>query len=237
MDRNDIVDLLAIVQSGDNRTVGEVDVGFWSGMLAPFEKDDCLDAILAHRRDQPGVWLEPGHVSGRVRAARRDRLDRMSSDERARVVGGGAPRDRWGYIDKSDERDDPRSDIGNFGGPVEVASVRADAPLPKGTYIEADPAGWEYGMPSNAFEGDPDYSPNERGNLRVELDARIDVWLKKHPDASRAEAEHEIRVGDRARADKVLRVLKRGDLADVLAGVVVGTGVADESSGVDNGLF
>jgi hypothetical protein len=242
VDRNDVIDLLTIVQVGDNRTVGETDIGFWFGMLGPFDKDDCLDAILAHRRDQPGVWLEPGHVSGRVRAARRDRLDRMSPDERARVVGGDAPRDRWGYIDKSNDRDDPRSDIGNFGRALTVQSERVDV-LPKGTYIEADPAGWEYGMPRNVFEGDPDFDPDQRANLRTELDARIDRFLKKAESSgvewSRAEAEHQIRLGDRDRADKFLRLVKRNDLADVLAGVVVGVDKPfKESAGSgDDGLF
>jgi hypothetical protein len=82
VDRNDIIDLLAIVKSVDNRTVEDYDIQVWLEMLVRFDKDDCLDAIMAHRAQQPGAWLEPGHVVQRVKAKINDRLERQDPDER-----------------------------------------------------------------------------------------------------------------------------------------------------------
>lgn len=210
MDRNDVIDLLTIVQVGDNRTIGEPDIGFWLGLLGPFEKDDCCAAIEAHRRDQPGVWIEPGHVVGRVRAARRDRLDRMDVEQRRLAAIGSFDR-------VEDRREKTGLNVISAQTSTPVESSRVGEALPRGTYIEADPAGWVYGIPRNTMAWDAE--PNEKDNLRIELDARIRVYRDKNPECvSNAEAEHAIRLKDRERADAALRKLKRGGLADVLGG-------------------
>lgn len=117
MQRDDVIDLLAIVQATDNREVGPVDVNVWAKIIGHLDRDECTDAIMAHRREQPGVWLEPGHIAARVKARHRDRYDRMDPDERAVAIAdaeaaatsGFARRDRYGFIDKSmpDEPDYP----------------------------------------------------------------------------------------------------------------------------------
>ncbi len=103
MDNSDIIDLLTIVSVADKRTVGEADVVLWHQLLGHLDKDDCTDAIMAHRREQPGVWLEPGHIAVRVRNARRDLYEREDPDYRNQQwpLPPGARRDRHGYIDRS----------------------------------------------------------------------------------------------------------------------------------------
>jgi hypothetical protein len=102
MDADDIRDLIAVVQAVDNREGSDADVIVWLHMLGHLDKDDCAEAIMWHRAEKPGVWLEPGHVLQRVRAVRADRLSRMSPDERdAHTRAAGAPRDEFGYVDKS----------------------------------------------------------------------------------------------------------------------------------------
>ena len=108
MDRNDIIDLLTIVQAGDNRTVGQPEVNLWHQLLGHLDRDDCTDAIMAHRREQPGQWLEPGHILQRVRAVVRDRYERSEPGlrEQNQPLPPGAHRDRYGYVDKSSGEED-----------------------------------------------------------------------------------------------------------------------------------
>jgi hypothetical protein len=217
MDQDDIRDLLAIVQAVDSRDIGDVDVTMWLTLLSGLHKDDCLGAIMAHRREEPGVWLEPGHVVKRAKAIARDRLDRMNPDDRALVVGGAdLPRDRYGHIDKTTEGASERALSAyrwETGDREEIQAERAEEALPRGTYIAADPAGWTYGNPTSRWSIDHD--PDEAKHLRMELDARIREYRKRHPDASNAEAEQEIRIRDKARSVKFLENVKRGDLAGV----------------------
>jgi hypothetical protein len=122
MDRDDVLDLLAIIASTDRRTVGEGELVTWTELIGDLPKDDCLASIMAHRREQPGVWLEPGHIVQRVKAIARDRYERADPNERESAwgdLGGVAPsrqltfgggyvdaqgqrRDRYGYLDKSE---------------------------------------------------------------------------------------------------------------------------------------
>jgi hypothetical protein len=83
VNRQDIIDILSVVRVVDHRTIGEVDVIVWFDTIGDLAKDDALQAVRAHFREQPGVWLEPGHVVTGVRAIQRDRYDRQSEAERA----------------------------------------------------------------------------------------------------------------------------------------------------------
>jgi hypothetical protein len=76
MNKGDVIDLLSLIQIGDDRSIGETDVGFWHEMIGDLPKDLAALAIKAHFREQPGVLIEPGHVVKRVRAMRNDMLDR-----------------------------------------------------------------------------------------------------------------------------------------------------------------
>lgn len=79
MKRDDIIDVLTAVAAGDRRTVGEADVTMWGQVIndgTRITKDEALIAVVAHFRERPGVWLEPGHIVERVFARRRDAIDR-----------------------------------------------------------------------------------------------------------------------------------------------------------------
>lgn len=214
----------------------------------------CNDLIAAADKyyEQPDRNVpQPGDILSVARSMRRDVLDRMDPDERAQVVGGAdTPRDRYGYIDKTEEGAAeralavvPTSYRWETGDREENDRGAAEEALPRGTYIAADPAGWTYGMPSSP--GSPDYDPAEKKTLRTELDARIRVYRKTHPDATDTGAggvEYEIRVGDRARSVKFLHNIKRGDLAGMFGDLPADSGddpdvidaeVVDLDSGLD----
>ena len=76
MTREDVIDVLSTIAVGDRRTVGRTDVEFWFTVLGDLPKDAALEAVAKHFREKPGVWLEPGHIVERVKAMRRDELER-----------------------------------------------------------------------------------------------------------------------------------------------------------------
>lgn len=88
---NEMVNLLTYVAAADRRTVSEVDVQVWleaatDGQWPSIEA--AYRAVRLHRREQPGKWLEPGHVSVI--------LDRVRQQARASYVPPAAetiPRD------------------------------------------------------------------------------------------------------------------------------------------------
>lgn len=81
MTPDDVIDVLSAVAAVDRRTVGEADVLMWQQILGNLPKDLALRAIVDHFREQPGVWLEPGHIVAGVRAIQRDRYERQSLAE------------------------------------------------------------------------------------------------------------------------------------------------------------
>jgi hypothetical protein len=86
MNRDDVIDVLTAVAAADRRTVGHADVDIWHGVIGDLDRDLALRAVRDHLRAHPGVWLEPGHVRQRVRAARRDELDRSDQTDPARIA-------------------------------------------------------------------------------------------------------------------------------------------------------
>jgi hypothetical protein len=80
--RNDVIDVLTAVAAADRRTVGEADVDVWQAIIGDLPRDLALKAVRDHLRDQPGVWLEPGHIHQRVRAHVRDQLEREPDEYR-----------------------------------------------------------------------------------------------------------------------------------------------------------
>lgn len=95
MNRNEMIDVLSVVAAATRRTIGEADVTIWMGVCGDVPKPFALEAIRGHMRDQPGVWLEPGHIYQRWKAFRLDELARESREARdarqdeldARLVG------------------------------------------------------------------------------------------------------------------------------------------------------
>ena len=84
MNRSETALLLAAVQSGDRRTVGEADVELWFRVAGDVPLDFAQQAVVAHFRDMPGVWLEPGFILQRWKDFRRDQFER--SDEMREIV-------------------------------------------------------------------------------------------------------------------------------------------------------
>lgn len=82
MNRNEVIDVLTAVAAASRRTVGESDVEIWLGVIGDLPKDLSLRAVRDHLRERPGLWLEPGHIHERVRAIRRDELEREPDEAR-----------------------------------------------------------------------------------------------------------------------------------------------------------
>jgi hypothetical protein len=69
--------LLTEIAVTDKRTIGRPDVEVWAAVLdegMPLEF--ARTAALAHFRDNPDLWLAPGHIHQRWRAHVRDQLAR-----------------------------------------------------------------------------------------------------------------------------------------------------------------
>lgn len=78
MNLNEIDALYALVQIGDNRRDADtVTLNEWAILLK-----DCrhyhlaMEAVRKHRRDKPGVWIEPGHIAANYRLLARQILER-----------------------------------------------------------------------------------------------------------------------------------------------------------------
>jgi hypothetical protein len=71
--------LLKAVASGDRRTTGPEDVHFWAVMAqrGRWTLPEAMAALVEFRHSRPGVWLEPGHLSALIRAARQDAAVRV----------------------------------------------------------------------------------------------------------------------------------------------------------------
>jgi hypothetical protein len=103
MNRNDVIDVLTAVAAADRRTVGHADVDIWQAVIGDLPRDLTLQAVRAHLREKPGVWLEPGHVYQWVKAARRDQLEREPDQFRearqrmldAKAAEDAADRTQW----------------------------------------------------------------------------------------------------------------------------------------------
>lgn len=73
MTRDEVIDVLSVVAAATRRTVGELDVTIWQGVIGSLDKADAIQAVGDHLRDKPGVWLEPGHVYQRARENTRNK--------------------------------------------------------------------------------------------------------------------------------------------------------------------
>ncbi len=106
MNHDEMVDVLSVVAAATRRTIGRADVEIWMGVCGDVPEDFARQAIRDHMRDNPGVWLEPGHIWQRWKAYRRDESGRevargIHADEAianqrrlkaiAEGVGTGAP--------------------------------------------------------------------------------------------------------------------------------------------------
>jgi hypothetical protein len=96
---DDIIDILSIAAAVDRRTVGESDVILWHELIGDLPKDLAQQAVIGHLREQPGVWLEPGHVVAGVRVIRREQAYRETDARRlaheTRCNSKAAPDDEY----------------------------------------------------------------------------------------------------------------------------------------------
>jgi hypothetical protein len=75
MTEDQVVDLLTAAAMFDRRTVGRADAKAWHAVVGDLSFDDALVAVRGHYTEGSD-WLMPAHVRTRVRAMRRDRLER-----------------------------------------------------------------------------------------------------------------------------------------------------------------
>ena len=82
MNRNELIDVLTAVGVAKSRAMGQTDVDIWGGIIGEFTYDEAIQAVTAHLKESPGVWLEPGHVYQRVMSERRLAAMSESREER-----------------------------------------------------------------------------------------------------------------------------------------------------------
>lgn len=69
MNRAETAQLLAVIQTYDQRTVGETDVIAWHGVVGDLRFDECRDSVLAHYGEKTDRIM-PANVRTFVQAAR-----------------------------------------------------------------------------------------------------------------------------------------------------------------------
>jgi hypothetical protein len=74
--------LLTLIAAYDRRTLGESDVLAWHPLVERYSFDECADAVRAHFASSTS-YLMPVHVLDRVRATRRDAIERQQSERLA----------------------------------------------------------------------------------------------------------------------------------------------------------
>lgn len=75
MTLDETIDLLTVAVAFDRRTVGEADAIAWHAAVGDLDFADSREAVIAHYRASRD-WIMPADVRSRVKALRRDRLDR-----------------------------------------------------------------------------------------------------------------------------------------------------------------
>ncbi len=82
MTRDELVDVLSVISVGSGRTFGRADVEFWWSIISDVPKVAAEKAVHAHFREKPGVWLEPGYIVERWKAARREAIEKETNEQR-----------------------------------------------------------------------------------------------------------------------------------------------------------
>lgn len=80
MNIDELKQVVAKVQLGDNRQVDRLVLEYWFELIGHLDIRDAFEGVNAHRRTSPGVWLEPGHV---IAGARRAKETRLRAEQRA----------------------------------------------------------------------------------------------------------------------------------------------------------
>ena len=89
MDHRETEQLLILASAIDSRRVTNVMVSAWQAVLADVAYTDAEVALVAHRRAQPGVYLEPGHI------VQQAKIERFLRRERDGIHPPPPPGKRW----------------------------------------------------------------------------------------------------------------------------------------------
>jgi hypothetical protein len=79
VERNEVIDLLALAAAFDRRTVGEADVSAWMSVLGDLNYADARQALTEHYAEHREFAM-PADIRGRVKIIRRDRLSAAHGD-------------------------------------------------------------------------------------------------------------------------------------------------------------
>lgn len=73
MNIDELKKLIGAIAASDRRTISKVDVDFWAAMSheGSWTLNAAMQALIQFRVNRPGEWLEPGHITGIIREARR----------------------------------------------------------------------------------------------------------------------------------------------------------------------
>ncbi|MCU1647579.1 MAG: hypothetical protein JWN03_7854 [Nocardia sp.] len=117
MNRNETADLLSVIATYDQRTIGEADVEAWFAALGEMHYREARDAVVEHHKTSTDR-IRPVHVLDLARRASNDRIERASAspvyrDQRdaerdgrlARLLGGSPA-----ALGTSAERSQPASE-------------------------------------------------------------------------------------------------------------------------------
>lgn len=67
---DELKQVVAKIQLGDNRQVDRLVLEYWWELIGNLHFEDAKQAVNFHRLEQPGKWLEPGHVVAGSKRAR-----------------------------------------------------------------------------------------------------------------------------------------------------------------------
>jgi len=67
---DELKQVVAKIQLGDNRQVDRLVLEYWWELIGDIDFEDAKQAVNFHRLEQPGKWLEPGHVAAGSKRAR-----------------------------------------------------------------------------------------------------------------------------------------------------------------------
>ncbi|NII42132.1 hypothetical protein E9228_002790 [Curtobacterium flaccumfaciens] len=62
MNKTEVSKLLTVASAIDHRTIDPAIVNAWHMVVGDVPFDAAERALTAHRRNRPGVYLEPGHI-------------------------------------------------------------------------------------------------------------------------------------------------------------------------------
>lgn len=93
MNKGETAELLAMVAAFDRRTVGAADVEAWHSILGLYRAGDTVAALKQFKHDEPGIWVEPGHLAQIIDEWQRQWLWRVGAGKPMPIGGREADED------------------------------------------------------------------------------------------------------------------------------------------------